>query len=78
MPKSSDLRPVGVTLYFQPVTFRVPFKFGRETVTAGTIARVRLAARDRAGHEVEGWGESPLAATWVWPSTLSFDRARTR
>ncbi|MBI4625027.1 MAG: mandelate racemase/muconate lactonizing enzyme family protein [Verrucomicrobia bacterium] len=73
MPHSTDLRPVATTLYFQHVTNRVPFKFGRETVTGGTCSRVSLRARDRQGREVEGWGETPLAATWVWPSAMSFE-----
>ncbi len=73
MSKSTDLRPVATTLYFQHVNNRVPFKFGRETVTAGTVARVMLRARDRQGREVEGWGESPIAATWVWPSAMTFE-----
>lgn len=73
MPKSTDLRPVATTLYFEQVTNRVPFKFGRETVTEGSLSRVKLRVRDRQGRETDGWGESPLAATWVWPSPMSFE-----
>lgn len=72
MPRPTDLRPVATTVYFLPLRFRVPLKFGQETITSGTCARVRLRVRTSRG-EFDGWGETPLSAAWVWPSSLTFE-----
>ncbi len=51
----------------------MPLKFGSETVTEVTCARVKLTVADRAGRRAEGWGETPLSVQWVWPSALPYD-----
>ena len=71
MSKSTDIRPKAAALYFLPVETRVPLKFGTETLTSVTCARVRLRIEDANGRSAEGWGETPLSVQWVWPSTLS-------
>ncbi len=73
MPKPTDIRPVGATLYFLPINTRVPLKFGPEITTSVTCARVKLTVADRAGKIGEGWGETPLSVQWVWPSTLGYE-----
>ncbi|HWE39495.1 MAG TPA: enolase C-terminal domain-like protein [Isosphaeraceae bacterium] len=73
MPRPTDVRPIAATLYFLPIRTRVPLKFGPETLTEVTCARVRLAVADRSGRVAEGWGETPLSVQWVWPSTLPFE-----
>jgi L-alanine-DL-glutamate epimerase-like enolase superfamily enzyme len=73
MPKETDVRPVAAALYFLPVTTRMPLKFGPETVTSVTCARVRLTVADRAGRRADGWGETPLSVQWVWPSKLPYE-----
>jgi L-alanine-DL-glutamate epimerase-like enolase superfamily enzyme len=73
MPLETDVRPVAAALYFLPVTMRMPLKFGPETVTSVTCARVRLTIADRAGRRADGWGETPLSVTWVWPSKLPYE-----
>ena len=73
MPKSSDVRVVGGSLYFLPVQTRVPLKFGPETLTSVTCARVRLLVADRQGRTAEGWGEIPLSVQWVWPSAFPYE-----
>jgi L-alanine-DL-glutamate epimerase-like enolase superfamily enzyme len=73
MSHPTDFRPVGASLYVLPVTNRMPLKFGREVVTRVNCARVCVRVRGRDGREVEGWGETPLSVTWVWPSTLSYE-----
>ena len=73
MSQPTDIRCTAATLYFLPVHTRMPLKFGGETVTYVTCARARVTVRDAAGREAEGWGETPLSVTWVWPSALSYE-----
>ena len=53
--KATDVRAIGAELYLLPVTTRMPLKFGPETLTTVTCARVKLTfevatgARPRAG-----------------------------
>ncbi len=77
MALSTDIRCVAARVYFLPVLTRVPLKFGTETLTHVTCARVQLTVTDRAGHRAEGWGETPLSVAWVWPSTLSYECRHT-
>ncbi len=72
MSKSTDIRPIGVELFFLPVQTRVPLKFGHETLTSVTCARVRLRVQDHRGRTAEGWGETPLSVQWVWPGMLTW------
>ncbi|MFN0130009.1 MAG: enolase C-terminal domain-like protein [Verrucomicrobiales bacterium] len=65
-------RVVAAELYFLPVRTRVPLKFGPETLTEVTCARVRLVIQDGTGREFVGWGETPLSVQWVWPGTLPY------
>jgi len=70
--KPTDVRSVAAALYFLPVETRGPLKFGTETLTSVTCARVHVQVRDRAGNEAGGWGETPLSVQWVWPSNVSY------
>lgn len=69
---AADVRPAGATLYLLPVQTRVPLKFGAETLTSVTCARVSLAVSAKDGRAARGWGETPLSVQWIWPSTLPF------
>jgi L-alanine-DL-glutamate epimerase-like enolase superfamily enzyme len=69
--KPTDIRAVGAELYLLPVTTRVPLKFGSETLTSVTCARVKLSVQGRDGRGAAGWGETPLSVQWAWPSELS-------
>lgn len=69
--KLTDIRTVGASVYFLPITLRVPLKFGPETVTSVDCLRVQMTVEDRNGKRASGWGETPLSVSWVWPSTLS-------
>ncbi len=63
-------RTRGARLHFLPVETRVPLKFGSETLTTVTCARVALTVEDGRGRRAVGWGETPLSVQWVWPSAL--------
>jgi len=69
----NDIRCVGAELYFLPVHTRVPLKFGRETVSYVTCARVKVTVESRDGRREIGWGETPLSVTWVWPSAMGYE-----
>src|SRR2546427_1178375 len=71
-PKATDVRVVGAALWFLPVETRVPLKFGTETLTSVTCARVRVTVTDSGGRTAEGWGETPLSVQWVWPSEVPY------
>jgi L-alanine-DL-glutamate epimerase-like enolase superfamily enzyme len=72
MSKPTDIRPIGVELYFLPIKARVPLKFGPEVTTEVTCARVKLTVEDNRGRRACGWGETPLSVQWVWPSELGY------
>lgn len=72
MHRSTDIRPTGASLHLIPIQTRVPLKFGNETLTSATCARVRLNVRSRDGRTASGWGETPLSVQWAWPSTLPY------
>jgi L-alanine-DL-glutamate epimerase-like enolase superfamily enzyme len=68
--RPTDARVDRVELYFLPVATRIPLKFGSETLTTVTCARVRIQLVDRHGNRAEGWGETPLSVQWAWPGLL--------
>jgi len=72
MVRPTDVRVTGARLWFLPVETRVPLKFVPETLTHVTCARVRLRVRDAAGRTADGWGETPLSASWAWPGDLPY------
>ncbi|MHC4645513.1 MAG: enolase C-terminal domain-like protein [Planctomycetota bacterium] len=69
---NTDVAVVCVDLYFIPIETRIPFKFGRETLTSVTCARVCMTVADSKGRKARGWGETPLSVQWAWPSKLSY------
>ena len=73
MGKKTDIYSGEVSLYFLPVETRVPLKFGPETLTHVTCARVCMRVKDTGGRVAEGWGETPLSVQWVWPGSLSYE-----
>ncbi len=74
MGKATDVRPIETSLYYLPVETRVPLKFGAETLTYVTCARVMMRVEDAFGHSAGGWGETPLSVQWVWPSAVPYEK----
>jgi L-alanine-DL-glutamate epimerase-like enolase superfamily enzyme len=72
MAMPTDIQLAGAELRFLPVQTRVPLKFGPETLTTVTCARVRVWVKGTAGREAEGWGETPLSVQWVWPGATPY------
>src|SRR5579859_281311 len=70
-------RVTGVRLYFIPLQTRMPLKFGSETLSSVTCARVALRITDQQGRQAEGWGETPLSVQWVWPSSSPYEERHT-
>ncbi len=70
----TDIRVRDVALYFLPVQTRIPLKFGTETTTSVTCARIRVRVENRKGKSAEGWGETPLSVQWVWPSSVPYSQ----
>ena len=73
MSKSTDITCRSAAVWFLPVHTRMPLKFGGETVTYVTCARAKVGVANAAGETAEGWGETPLSVTWVWPGGLSYE-----
>jgi len=70
----TDVRPVAVKLYFISVKMRIPLKFGFETCTEAVCVRVCMTVENAKGKRADGWGETPLAVTWVWPSSMEYQQ----
>ena len=73
MANDRDVQVKNLSLYYLAVKTRIPLKFGPETTTHATCARVRIGVESRDGRRAEGWGETPLSVAWVWPSELSYE-----
>lgn len=76
--KNTDISVKEAKLYILPGVLRMPLKFGAETVTAAACARTCVTVEDSTGKRAAGWGETPVAVSWSWPSSLSYgDREKS-
>ena len=73
MTSPSGIRVVDARVFFLPVVTRMPLKFGGQTVTSVTCARVAITVEDAGGRQATGWGETPLSVQWAWPADLPYD-----
>ncbi len=69
--KSATIREI--SLYFIPIEMRVPLKFGNQVLDSVTCARAKVTLEGVDGSTSVGWGETPLAVAWVWPSELGYE-----
>ena len=53
-----------ISLSFVPVVTRVPLKFGDQTLTEVSCARVGIEVESE-GRTATGWAETPLSVAWV-------------
>lgn len=72
MSNKFNIHQFSTELHFLPVETRVPLKFGPETLTTVTCARVCMTVCGADGRSAKGWGETPLSVQWVWPSSLTY------
>ena len=49
-----------------------------QTLTSVKCARVKVLSKSEDGIIKEGWGETPLSAAWVWPSSLDYGQRESR
>ena len=68
MAHPTDIRVTAASVYFLPIAFRVPLKFGPEITTEVICLRTCVTVTDRSGKSATGWGETPLAVSWTWPT----------
>jgi len=73
VPKETDVRVTGVAAWLIPARMRVPLKFGAQVVESVVCCRAAVAVETRDGRRGVGWGETPLAVAWGWPSTAAFE-----
>lgn len=71
------MKLVSISLSFVPVVTRVPLKFGDQTLTEVSCARVGIEVEGE-GKTATGWAETPLSVAWVWPSKLGYGEREER
>ena len=67
---SLDVTIQNVESSFFQYANRVPLKFGHEVSTGGETVFVCIMVSGEDGRTACGYGETPLAAAWSWPSNL--------
>ena len=67
-----------IDLSFVSVVTRVPLKFGNQTLTEVSCARVAVHVEGEDGRIATGWAETPLSVAWVWPSDLGYAKREDR
>ena len=70
---SRSARIVDASLYFLPVSMRVPLKFGNQVLTRVICARCCVKIEGADGSTALGWGETPLSVGWVWPAPIGYE-----
>ncbi len=74
IPKQTGIRIESVSLSFEDIRYRSPYKFGGVAVDRATLLNVECIVRTRAGKTAKGFGSMPLGNVWAFPSrTLPYD-----
>ena len=78
IPKQTGIRIENVSLSFEDIRYRSPYKFGGVAVDRATLLNVECIVRTRAGNTAKGFGSMPLGNVWAFPSrTLPYDGTLT-
>ena len=73
-PNPWDIRIEDVTLSFEDIRYRAPYKFGGVAVDRTTLLNVHCTVRTRTGKVAKGFGSMPMGNVWSFPSrTLPYD-----
>ena len=73
-PSATDIRVEDVTIGFEDIRYRAPYKFGGTAVDRATLLNVECRVRTRNGKTAKGFGSMPLGNVWAFPSrTLPYD-----
>src|SRR5579884_2757931 len=74
-PRPTDIRVRAVSIGYEDYVYRVPIKFGGNTVERATILNVRCAVQTADGKMGKGFGSMPLGNVWSFPShTMPYER----
>jgi len=73
-PKPTDIRVDEVSIEYQEVPYRTPYKFGGREIDRVTLLNVHCVVHTASGRTARGFGSMPLVSAWAFPShTMSFD-----
>jgi L-alanine-DL-glutamate epimerase-like enolase superfamily enzyme len=72
--KPTDIRVESLSVSFEDIRYRAPYKFGGVAVDRATLLNVECTVRTRAGKVAKGFGSMPLGNVWAFPSrTMPYD-----
>lgn len=66
--KSTDVQILEAEVWFEPVEFRAPLKFGGRTVDHTQLINAQVKIETRNGRIATGYGSMPVGNVWAWPS----------
>lgn len=74
VPKSTDMVIDEVSMGYEDVPYRTPYKFGGREIDRVTLLNVHCVVHTVGGKPARGFGSMPLVSAWAFPSrTMSFD-----
>jgi L-alanine-DL-glutamate epimerase-like enolase superfamily enzyme len=69
MPRSTDVRICDAACSFEPVSFRVPLKFGGRVIDKSWLMNVDVTVETADGRHTSGFGSMPVGNVWAWPTS---------
>ncbi len=73
-PSATDISVEDVSISFEDILYRAPYKFVGTAVDCATLLNVECRVRTRNGKTAKGFGSMPLGNVWAFPSrTLPYD-----
>ncbi len=68
--KTTDVQILDARVWFEPVAFRMPLKFGGRVVDRTDLINARVTVETRDGRTASGCGSMPIGNVWAWPSKV--------